>query len=104
MFLSDISDDPVWHWYVRETNSDDPGANGTIAFCDAMETIEQPGRRGCPPKEGFAIISIEAFVPWLVGTVCQNTFRSLRRLSNDSGKYHCEVRCEDKGGRENILP
>lgn len=24
--------------------------------------------------------------------------------SNGSGKYHCEIRCEDKGGRENLLP
>lgn len=70
MFLSDISDDPIWNWYVRDTENLYPGNNGTLKFCDAMEEVEQPGRRGCPPKKGFAIISIHTFVPWLTGTVC----------------------------------
>jgi hypothetical protein len=71
-FLSDISDDPTWDYYVREIYSDSPGVNGTFAFCDAMEHIEQPDanrERECPPEKGFAIISIHSWIPWFVGEV-----------------------------------
>jgi hypothetical protein len=100
MFLSDISDDPIWNWYVRDTENLYPGDNGTMAFCDAMEEIEQPGRRGCPPKKGFAIISIHTFVPWFVGTVRQtdSAFPLCKKGLTDQGNITVKFDAKTKEG------
>jgi len=71
-FLSDISDDPTWHYYAQDVNAVSPGLNGTLPFCDVMETIEQPDvnrEKECPPEKGFALISIHSYITWFWGGV-----------------------------------
>jgi len=44
----------------------DEEESGVMAFCDAMETIEQPDvnrTRECPPEKGFAMIAVHTWVP-----------------------------------------
>ena len=69
-FLKDITPDPVWNYYV-DVNNGTGHEFGAFAFCDAMEVIEQPNERSdtCPPEKGGAIITISAFVPWIIGGV-----------------------------------
>ncbi len=72
-FLEDISEDAKFDWYVYYNYNPTVGDNGKLAFCDIMETIEQPDpnrKKQCPPEKGWAMISIRTWIPWLVGEVC----------------------------------
>ena len=70
-FLQDITENATWA-YVVDVNNGVGHTTGVLAFCDAMEDIEQPDpdrKQKCPPEKGFALISIHSFVPWFVGEV-----------------------------------
>lgn len=73
-FLKDITPNATLHWTVAETSNHNINETGEFWFCDAMENIEQPNphhvaRAKCPPVKGWAMISIQTWISWLVGVV-----------------------------------
>jgi hypothetical protein len=70
-FLQNITANATFDWSVRDDTL--LGGSGTVAFCDVMDSIEQPDphrQKQCPPEKGFAIMSAHIWdIKWFVGDV-----------------------------------
>lgn len=64
-FLRNITDNATFTYTARYENYTEP-AHGTLDFCHAIDSIDQPGRppgeHDCPPQKGFALVMMSYWV------------------------------------------